>query len=165
MNQFEYKKYRAAVAVDMDSTITLTDDHPNIADPRPGAKEFLDKLREMNIKIIIFTGRLNKAFSPDKRTRNYMKRKIAEYMGKHNLVYDEIADPREGKPRILALVDDRAIGFRGSFDGIIDEIEKMYQDKVTAVRNPAIDQWLKIMKNPAKRKKHIEKLEQEDKND
>ena len=161
MNQFEYKNYKAAIAVDFDSTITEHDDHPDIASPRLGAKEFMEELRLKNFKIIIFTGRLNSAFSPDKRTRNYMKKKIAAYLNKNNIPFDEIAEPKDGKPRMLACLDDRAIGFRGSFNGIIEEIEKMYEEKVTVVRNPAIDQWLKIMKNPAKRKKHIEKLERE----
>ena len=165
MNQFEYKDFKFAVAVDLDQTLSIINNHPDIDPPREGAKEFLEKIRNMQGKIVIFTGRLNKDFAPTRQVVNYMKKKIVAYLNKHNLPFDEIADPKHGKPRVLCFIDDRNIGFRGSFNGIIDEIEKMYQDKVTAVRNPAIDQWLKIMKNPAKRKKHIEKLEQEDKND
>lgn len=100
-------KYRPAVAVDLDGVIFEYDgwrgpDH--FGDPLPGAKEFLQSLRDMGIRIIIHTARTNKTHGdPDE-----VAAAITNVLWVADLEFDEVWTGR-GKPIALAYIDDRAI--------------------------------------------------------
>lgn len=87
-----------------------------IGNPLPGAKEFLEQLRESGWKVVIFTTRGNE--------------QIKNWLDKHGLYYDEINDnsslrgENPGKPIATVYLDDRAITFKGNFNRAFEEIEK-----------------------------------------
>lgn len=86
----------------------------HIGDPLPGAKKFLQRLREAGWKIIIFTTRGN----------GDMER----YCDRHGLCYDEInqnsslVGRNPGKPIATVYLDDRGICFKGNFDKSFEDI-------------------------------------------
>jgi len=85
-----------------------------IGNPLPGAKEFLQRLREAGWKIILFTTRGS--------------RFVADWCKEHGLIYDEINDnsslrgENPGKPIATVYLDDRGITFTGNFDRAFDKI-------------------------------------------
>lgn len=85
-----------------------------IGDPLPGAKEFLQRLRDAGWKIIIHTTR-GSVF-------------IAGWCAEHGLVYDEINDNSDlrgenpGKPIATVYLDDRGVTFTGDFDKAFESI-------------------------------------------
>ena len=102
-------KYRPAVAVDLDGVILEYDDWrgpDHFGKPLPGAKKFLQDLREKGIRIIIHTARVNEVHDgPDPVD---MASKIVSFLWREDLEFDEVwCGP--GKPIALAYVDDRAI--------------------------------------------------------
>ena len=162
--------YREVLAIDFDNTIVNNvNSYPDIGYPIIGSKEFLKELHKKGYKILIFSSRLCKEMAPTDTVRNYMIKKIDKYMKQNDLYYDEIAMPEEGKPRILALVDDRAIHFDGNYAAIINKIDQMYETKLKTPRNLAIDEWLDAMSKPKKReilmKSLSRKMMLEEKND
>lgn len=75
-----------------------------IADPVPGAKEFLEELAEL-AHVLIFTSRVNE------RNVHDMAIIIRDWLDRHQLAYDGIWTGI-GKPAYMAVVDDRAVSCR-----------------------------------------------------
>ena len=93
------------VAVDFDYTLVKRDTLI------PGAKEAMQKLRDMGYNIIIHSC----------NNRDW----IARVLNTNNIPYDYIWDSSldRGKPIADWYIDDRAIGFRGDWDAVVKEIE------------------------------------------
>lgn len=113
-----YEGRRPTIAVDIDGVIA---DYSAgwqgegiIGAPLPGAKKFLERLREAGWEIIIHTTR-----GTDE---------VAEYCKEHGLVYDQINDNANlrgrnpGKPIASVYLDDRAVKFNGDYDQAFKEI-------------------------------------------
>lgn len=91
-----------SIACDFDHTIVDGDK------PLPGAKEALQKLRDMGYKIIIHS------------CNDYEW--IQRVLNDNDIPYDEIWD-RLGKPICDAYIDDRGIGFAGDWDSTLTELQ------------------------------------------
>lgn len=107
-----------SVAIDIDGVIAdysmgwQGDDF--IGDPLPGAREFLQSLREDGYKVILHSCRSTK--------------RLVEYCFKHMLPYDyinenpELVSPNPGKPAATVYLDDRGLCFEGDFDQALKAI-------------------------------------------
>jgi hypothetical protein len=101
---------RPLVCVDLDGVLNTFDGwrgadyfHP----PRPGAREFLEKLNALGYEIVIFTV----------RWRPHVEQWLDE-----NGLFGLVSRVTNEKPAAHAYVDDRAICFRGDFDSAVDQI-------------------------------------------
>jgi len=76
--------------------------------PRPGARRFLEALRQRGYRIVVFTTRHESDVRP--------------WLVTHGLndVVDEVTDR---KPAAHVFVDDRAVCFRGDFDATLRDID------------------------------------------
>ena len=110
------------IVIDLDGTIcTLRQKHETYADVlvKPGAAEFIKKLRKEGNYIIIQTAR-NMA-TCDANLGKVMKnvgKVTLEWLDKHNIEYDEIYF---GKPNGDLYIDDRALRFE-NWDSLSEEI-------------------------------------------
>lgn len=99
--------YWPTVAVDLDGVILEHDvfkgpDH--FGEPLPGVKKFLHDLRDMGLRILVYTSRTCGDFE-----RPYSAaRRIGKVLDNLGLYYDEIWTC-QGKPIAIAYIDDRAI--------------------------------------------------------
>jgi ribonucleotide monophosphatase NagD (HAD superfamily) len=95
------------VCVDLDGVLNDFDGwkgadyfHP----PRPGAREFLQALRQQGYRVVVFTVR--------------WKPHVEEWLANHDLAQfvDEVTDK---KPPAHVYIDDRAFCFRGNFEEVL----------------------------------------------
>jgi hydroxymethylpyrimidine pyrophosphatase-like HAD family hydrolase len=120
----------AKVIIDLDDTLL---EHPGpkfeFGKPKPGAKEFLEKLREDGHEIIIHTARISEGLSGDTAGE------VKAYVDELGFIYDEIWD-KKGKPRGDIYIDDKAYLFSGDWEKdseeIIAKLTKMDFDGVKA---------------------------------
>jgi phosphoglycolate phosphatase-like HAD superfamily hydrolase len=94
---------RRIVCVDLNGVLNLYDGFRGadyIHPPRPGAKEFLEALRERGYRVVVFTDR----WAPQ----------VEEWLERAGLrlFVEEVTDR---KPPAHAFIDDRAICFRGDY--------------------------------------------------
>jgi hypothetical protein len=101
---------RPLVCVDLDGVLNTFDGwrgadyfHP----PRPGAREFLERLNSLNYDVVILTVR----WAPH----------VKEWLSKYGLD-GLVADVTNEKPPAHVYVDDRAICFCGDFASALDQI-------------------------------------------
>jgi hypothetical protein len=76
--------------------------------PRPGARAFLDALRQRGFDVVIFTTR-----HPDG---------VWQWLHTHALA-DGIVEVTDRKPAAHVFIDDRAICFRGDFDATLKQVD------------------------------------------
>lgn len=94
-----------------------------IADPVPGAREFLEELAGL-AHVLIFTSRVNE------RNVHDMPGIIKEWLDRHQLTYDGIWSGI-GKPSYMAVVDDRAVSCRpadrgyGDFSRAVEAVREL----------------------------------------
>lgn len=96
------------LAVDLDGTLAKKKDYhtDKILDPVPDAKEIMQKVRDLGVKIIVFTVRGD-------------KKQIETWLEKHEIEYDYINNnpnqPKNSSGKIIAdeYWDDRAAGWPG----------------------------------------------------
>jgi hypothetical protein len=105
---------RPRVCVDLDGVLASYDGwrgYDHIGPPLPGAREFARELAKVS-DIIIFTSRCSEDPGPDHDppllTTGQLRMKIAEWLDKHRIPYTQIY-VGQGKPRVAAFVDDRAV--------------------------------------------------------
>ena len=83
---------------------------PNhLGDPRPGAKEFLEEIRDLGMKPIILTTR-----EPEN---------VYLWLSKWGLK-GLVARVTQEKPPALVYIDDRALRFRGNFQETLGELQR-----------------------------------------
>jgi len=108
------------IAVDLDGVILEFDKwkgHKHFGKPIPGAREALEKLKELGFVIVIWTTRDNVD-------------DIARVLKEHNIPFDYINEnpfqPPDCSNKIYAdvYVDDRAVEFNGNWDEVIEKIER-----------------------------------------
>jgi hypothetical protein len=106
------------VAVDLDATLATYEGWrgiQHIGDPRPGAANFLRRLREVS-RVVVFTTRCKeyppgtgteRGHEPDRSTVEVLAGHVTGWLDRHELPYDEVYTG-QGKPVFAAIVDDRA---------------------------------------------------------
>ena len=101
-------RFRPVIAVDFDGVIASwrlgSFDTPG--PPIPGAKQFLENLRESG-SVMIYTSRCTEEYYKPQKAST-LRQAVAYYMETHDLPYDEIWTG-QGKPLAGVYIDDRAI--------------------------------------------------------
>jgi haloacid dehalogenase-like hydrolase len=104
---------RPTVCVDLDGVLNTFDiwrgpEHFHAL--RPGAREFLERLKGAGYRVVVLTCRWHEWAS--------------EWLAEHDLAafVDEVTDR---KPPAHAYVDDRAVRFEGDFDRTLDDIVRL----------------------------------------
>ncbi|HXG22456.1 MAG TPA: hypothetical protein VNN62_25720 [Methylomirabilota bacterium] len=94
------------VALDFDGVLSLYHGDPSQppGPPVPGARDFVEQLFRRGLDVVIFSSREQEA--------------IAQWLH----TYGFPALPIFYKPPVLALIDDRAVRFRGTFAGLTKAI-------------------------------------------
>lgn len=94
------------IALDFDGVLSLYDGDASQppGPPVPQAREFVEKLMKRRLEVVIFSSR-------DKET-------IAQWLQMHRFP----PLPIFYKPPVLALIDDRAVRFQGTFTGLTKTI-------------------------------------------
>lgn len=99
---------RYTVAVDLDGVLNVyagwTGDERDYAPPRPGAREFMAALME-RWRVEVFTTRDVPA--------------TTRWLREHDIPFSVVSSI---KPKALVYLDDRAMLFEGSFDGLVERI-------------------------------------------
>jgi hypothetical protein len=107
------KNARNCIAVDVDGTLADDSgpfDRDKVGDPLPGAKAFLEKLRDSGCEILIYTVRCS--IENHGRIRANAARRVVEaWLDRHDLPWDHVW-MEEGKPHARAFVDDKAVSCR-----------------------------------------------------
>jgi len=104
------------IALDFDGTIAEYDPpaFPEIGQPIKGAKEFVDKLYEKGMRVVVFTCRA--------------AAEVQNWLEEHQFKYDGVnIDPylpntNSGKPIADVYMDDRGLHFSGNYDQALKEI-------------------------------------------
>lgn len=113
----EKEEHQPTVAVDFDGTLAEDVGHPDIGEPREGAREAMERLHEVGARIIIFTV----------RGESY-EDQIREWLEHHEIPFDYINEnpdqPHDASGKIMAdvYIDDCAINARRDWDEIVDEV-------------------------------------------
>jgi len=109
-----------AVVVDFDGTITHFS-YPKMGDPQTGVKEALQKLKDLGYEIHIASCRTNHDLQKYPIDRTMQVRAMEEYLNEHEIPYDVVLN--NDKALGIWYIDDRAIGFRGDWSKVVEEIE------------------------------------------
>jgi hypothetical protein len=76
--------------------------------PRPGARAFLESLRDRGFEIVVFTTRYADG--------------VWAWLREHGLA-DLVADVTDRKPAAHVFIDDRAVCFRGNFEDTLRQVD------------------------------------------
>jgi len=108
------KKQKPRVCVDLDGVLAKYDGFKGldrIGPPLPGALEFAESLAKI-ADIVIFTSRcsmdLGTETSDSRVSPGQMRIRVIEWLEKHKVPYVDVY-VGQGKPRVAAFIDDRAI--------------------------------------------------------
>lgn len=108
------KKQKPRVCVDLDGVLAKYDGFKGldrIGPPLPGAMEFAESLAKI-ADIVIFTSRcsmdLGSETSDSRVSPGQMRIRVIEWLEKHKFPYTDVY-VGQGKPRVAAFIDDRAI--------------------------------------------------------
>jgi histidinol phosphatase-like enzyme len=113
-------KRNRIIAVDFDGVIAKYSGWQGVnkyEEPIPGAREFLNELKNNGFYIMIFTQRMSLADKKNFRSekdRGVAIESLRAYLTAYNLPFDEIWT-QNGKPPADAFVDDRAVECRPQF--------------------------------------------------
>jgi hypothetical protein len=90
--------------------------------PSPGAKEFIDWLKNQGYEIVIFTSRASKT-NAEEMGQDYKKEilKVENWLNLYNIPYDLITAE---KLAANFYIDDKAIHYNGSWDDVKNEVNK-----------------------------------------
>jgi hypothetical protein len=133
------------VCVDLDGVLAKYDgfrgrDHIGV--PLPGALEFAWSLAKV-ADIIIFTSRCsqdNAGEEPSRLTPAQLRIRVIDWLEKYKFPYTDVY-VGQGKPRVAAFIDDRAIGCSpqtdaGAFDRTLDSVKGLLYNRPKANGNP-----------------------------
>lgn len=121
----EERKHSPTVAVDLDGTLTVDGKFQGpdiIGEPRDGAREAMQELKDAGFRIIIFTVRGN-------------SKRIKEWLDEHDIVYDYINEnpdqPADSSGKIIAdvYIDDRAVRADKPWPELVEKVKKLLKAK------------------------------------
>ena len=107
--------------VDMDNTICEWA-WPDMGIPKEGAKESLQKLKDMGYYIRIYSCRTSHEVHKYPIDRQEQVRKMEDFLDKHKIPYDEVLNIN--KP-LGIFIDDSAFRFNNNWEEIVKEVEKL----------------------------------------
>lgn len=118
------------VVIDLDGTICyLKQKHESYSEVlvKPGAVEFIDRLRGEGHYVIIQTAR-NMATCESNlgRVMKNVGKETLDWLQKHNIFYDEIYF---GKPNANLYIDDRALRFEDWESMSVEKLETLAREK------------------------------------
>jgi len=122
--------YRPTICVDFDGTV-VDHDWPRTGplNIKPGVKEALLKLHELDFKIVIYSCRSNlEAFGSDM----YFK-EMQAFLQDNDIYYDEIATVP--KPLAVWYIDDKAIPYRENWADIAEYIAEEHEKYLKGKHN------------------------------
>lgn len=113
-----------SIAVDFDGTLCDWC-YPEVGKIKPGAKEALQRFRELGYRIIIWSCRtcdyFPEIFAPNGLLPPEQRRVFQEmkaWLDDHQIPYDEIDLGRMGKPMCDYYIDDKAVRFENNWPAI-----------------------------------------------
>lgn len=109
-NHSEYKNGKQTVCVDLDGVLHRYTgwkgpELEHYDEPMPGAREFMQKLKEV-FWVVVYTSRQDVMI-------------VKAWLEKHDIPFDTICGE---KVPAVCYIDDRAIPFMGSFDGMFEVV-------------------------------------------
>ena len=107
--------------IDFDNTICEWA-WPDMGEPKEGAKEALQELRDMGYYIRIFSCRTSHEVFKNPIDRQEQVRKMEAYLDEYKLPYDEVLNIN--KP-LGIIIDDSAIGYKNNWEEVIKELKRM----------------------------------------
>jgi len=110
------------IICDFDGTI-VDFNFPSIGEPKEGVKEAFQKLKDMGCKIHILSSRTSTEVFKYPIDRQEQVRKMEQYLDEHEIPYDKVLNL--DKPPAHVYIDDRAIGYRGDWNKVLEELENM----------------------------------------
>lgn len=122
----KYNEYRRAamdVLVDFDGTICEFA-YPGTGNPLPGAREGLEAILAMGLRIVVWSSRFNPTLYT-KAERAAAMDMVHRYMIQHRLPYNSLDTGNGGKRLALCMLDDRAVSVKGNWDGVLEEIKRI----------------------------------------
>jgi len=112
------------VCVDVDGTIFKRAEFPYVGELMEGAREALSELRRRGYKIVIWSGR-NSSLVNTPLLRSISLNLVKVALDVNGVEYDAIDYGEAGKIPCEIYIDDRAIGFRGDWRAVLEEVERL----------------------------------------
>ncbi len=109
------------IICDFDGTIAEWGKYPEPGSPTSRVKESLQELKDMGFEILISSCRTSNEMSKHPIDKEIEKRRIEEYLLKHEIPYDEVL--KTDKPIATFYIDDRAIRFNGNWQEVLEQIK------------------------------------------
>jgi hypothetical protein len=121
-----YKDYEGEglVCVDVDGTIFARAEFPYVGRLIEGAREALSELRRRGYKVVIWSGR-NSSLVNTPLVRSVSLNLVKVALDVNGIEYDAIDYGEAGKIPCEIYIDDRAIGFRGDWGAVLEEVERL----------------------------------------
>jgi hypothetical protein len=121
-----YKDYEGEglVCIDVDGTIFKKAEFPYVGELVEGAREALSELRRRGYKIVIWSGR-NSSLANTPLLKSIAMNLVKIALDVNGVEYDAIDYGDAGKIPCEIYIDDRAIGFRGDWRAVLEEVEKL----------------------------------------
>lgn len=124
--KFNDKAEMPIIAIDFDDTINIqgNNTYPQCGEVRPWAKEVIDFMHKLGVKIVIWTSR-DVAYNQDEKKMYDHVSPMIDWLDKNEIHYDAINKSIQFAPyayngrKVYAhmYVDDRAFGWHGEEDG------------------------------------------------
>ena len=115
------------IAIDLDGVLAhyeKWDGIESIGDPLPGAQDLVKGLIDSGCEVWIFTTRMSKAVNSSYSVRE-LQNNIQDWLIKHDFPMETLIWTGHGKMIADFYIDDRAIGFRGDWKKVLEEMENM----------------------------------------
>ena len=109
------------VICDFDGTICEFA-YPDMGPPKEGAKDALQKIKDMGYEIHIASCRTSHEVNKYPIDRKEQVRLMEEYLKEHSIPYDLVLN--NDKALGTWYIDDRGVGFRDNWGDVVKEIEK-----------------------------------------
>lgn len=118
------------ICVDFDKTIADSD-YPEIKGEMPGAREALQRFRDMGYRVVISSCRtcshLKDIFAADGRptgAESPYHKMMVEWLESERMPYDEVDDGLNGKVYADFYIDDKGVNFDGDWPSVVQFVAR-----------------------------------------